>query len=58
MHFFNPVPVMALVELVAGLQTSDETRRIVAAPWPNRSARLRSMCATVRASWSIECCAR
>jgi len=31
MHFFNPVPVMALVELVAGLQTSDETRRIVAA---------------------------
>ena len=31
MHFFNPVPVMALVELVAGLQTSDETRQIVAA---------------------------
>jgi len=25
MHFFNPVPVMALVELIRGLQTSDGT---------------------------------
>jgi 3-hydroxybutyryl-CoA dehydrogenase len=25
MHFFNPVPVMALVELIRGLQTSDDT---------------------------------
>ena len=25
MHFFNPVPVMKLVEIVRGLQTSDET---------------------------------
>ncbi len=25
MHFFNPVPVMTLVEVVRGLQTSDET---------------------------------
>jgi 3-hydroxybutyryl-CoA dehydrogenase len=25
MHFFNPVPIMALVELIRGLQTSDET---------------------------------
>lgn len=25
MHFFNPVPVMALIELIRGLQTSDET---------------------------------
>jgi 3-hydroxybutyryl-CoA dehydrogenase len=24
MHFFNPVPLMALVELIRGLQTSDE----------------------------------
>jgi 3-hydroxybutyryl-CoA dehydrogenase len=27
MHFMNPVPVMALVEIVRGLQTSDETAR-------------------------------
>lgn len=25
MHFFNPVPVMSLVEVIRGLQTSDET---------------------------------
>ena len=29
MHFFNPVPMMALVELIRGLQTSDETVAIV-----------------------------
>lgn len=29
MHFFNPVPVMKLVEVVRGLQTSDETYRAV-----------------------------
>ena len=30
MHFMNPVPVMALVEVVRGLRTSDETiRRVV-----------------------------
>jgi 3-hydroxybutyryl-CoA dehydrogenase len=31
MHFFNPVPVMALVEVVRGLETSDETADIVTA---------------------------
>jgi 3-hydroxybutyryl-CoA dehydrogenase len=29
MHFFNPVPLMKLVEIVRGLQTSDETLREV-----------------------------
>ncbi len=28
MHFMNPVPVMALVEIVRGLATSDETYRV------------------------------
>jgi 3-hydroxybutyryl-CoA dehydrogenase len=31
MHFFNPVPVMGLVELVRGLETSDETFEAVRA---------------------------
>jgi 3-hydroxybutyryl-CoA dehydrogenase len=30
MHFMNPVPVMKLVEIVRGLQTSDETYAVVA----------------------------
>jgi 3-hydroxybutyryl-CoA dehydrogenase len=29
MHFFNPVPVMKLVEIVRGLQTDDETYEVV-----------------------------
>jgi 3-hydroxybutyryl-CoA dehydrogenase len=31
MHFFNPVPLMALVELIRGLQTSDATHDAVKA---------------------------
>ncbi|HKI65329.1 MAG TPA: 3-hydroxybutyryl-CoA dehydrogenase [Burkholderiales bacterium] len=31
MHFFNPVPVMALVELIRGLQTSEQTYAAVEA---------------------------
>jgi 3-hydroxybutyryl-CoA dehydrogenase len=29
MHFFNPVPVLGLVEVIRGLQTSDETARAI-----------------------------
>jgi 3-hydroxybutyryl-CoA dehydrogenase len=29
MHFFNPVPVLQLVEVIRGLQTSDETARAI-----------------------------
>ncbi|MCW9706612.1 3-hydroxyacyl-CoA dehydrogenase family protein [Fodinibius salsisoli] len=29
MHFFNPVPVMKLVEVVKGLETSDEAIRVI-----------------------------
>src|SRR5919106_3733987 len=31
MHFFNPVPVLKLVEVVRGLQTSDETAAAIVA---------------------------
>jgi 3-hydroxybutyryl-CoA dehydrogenase len=31
MHFFNPVPVLALVEVIRGLQTSDETAAAIVA---------------------------
>jgi 3-hydroxybutyryl-CoA dehydrogenase len=31
MHFFNPVPMMALLELIRGLQTSDDTHAKAAA---------------------------
>jgi 3-hydroxybutyryl-CoA dehydrogenase len=30
MHFFNPVPVLKLVEVIRGLETSDETARAIA----------------------------
>jgi 3-hydroxybutyryl-CoA dehydrogenase len=31
MHFFNPVPVLKLVEVIRGLETSDETARAIIA---------------------------
>jgi 3-hydroxybutyryl-CoA dehydrogenase len=31
MHFFNPVPLMKLLEVIRGLQTSDETHELTAA---------------------------
>jgi 3-hydroxybutyryl-CoA dehydrogenase len=30
MHFFNPVPVLALVEVIRGLETSDDTAQAIA----------------------------
>jgi 3-hydroxybutyryl-CoA dehydrogenase len=50
-HFFNPVPMMALVEIIRGLQTSDSTYA-QALVVTESSARPRSPPATARASWS------
>jgi len=50
MHFFNPVPMMALVELIRGLQTSDGTTRR-RKRFPSVSARRRSRSGIRRASW-------
>ena len=44
MHFFNPVPMMALVELIRGLQTSDATVDGGARVRAGASARRRSSC--------------
>jgi len=52
MHFFNPVPVMALVKIVRGLQTSDATHDIVEA-CRRSSARPRSPSRVRRVSSSI-----
>ena len=34
MHFMNPPPLMKLVEIIRGLQTSDETWTDGASSWP------------------------
>jgi 3-hydroxybutyryl-CoA dehydrogenase len=52
LHFFNPVPLMKLVEVIRGLTTSDDTYRTVYA-FANRWARSRSRLRTTPASSSI-----
>ena len=58
MHFFNPVSMMALVELIRGLQTSDGTHAKVEALAKQLGKDSRSRCATVPASSSTASCAR
>src|SRR5256712_13779409 len=36
MHFFNPAPVMKLVEVIRGSETSDGTMRLPTGPCPQR----------------------
>ena len=57
MHFFNPVPLMALLELIRGLQTSDDTHA-TAEEFASGSARCRSRRRTAPASRSTASCAR
>ena len=44
MHFMNPVPVMELVEVIRGLQTSDETHASTLA----LAASMKKSCSTAR----------
>ncbi len=50
MHFMNPVPIMKLVEVIRGYDTSDETTATVVAlsqqlgKSPGRSQRLPGLC--------------
>ena len=55
LHFFNPVPVLPLVELVPSLLTSDETERGRASSPPSRSASTSSARRTGPGSSSTHC---
>ena len=54
-HFFNPVPVLALVELVPSLLTSDETTERSRALVEEKLGKSRSSARTAPASWSTRC---
>jgi 3-hydroxybutyryl-CoA dehydrogenase len=53
MHFFNPVPMMALVEIIRGLQTSDATHDAVHAMASPHWVKPRSQSKTTRVLLSI-----
>ena len=50
-HFFNPAPVMKLVEIVRALLTSGRDHRARPSSFPSASARRRSPSRTRPASW-------
>ncbi len=52
LHFFNPVQMMKLVEVVRTIAASDEAVQPPASPTASGSARSPSRPVTVRASWS------
>ena len=55
-HFFNPVPVLSLVELVPSLLTADEvTSRSRALVETRNWVNTRSWPRTARVSWSMHC---
>ena len=56
LHFFNPVPVLPLVELISTLVTSDEAAAITVAPSTRRSSRARSRTSPAGRATSTACC--
>ncbi len=58
MHFMNPVPVMALVEVIRGIATSDETTARPSSRSRRRWGRRRSPAGTSRASSRTVCSCR
>ena len=57
MHFFNPVPLMALLELIRGLQTSDDTHA-KATEFAKRIGKVAVTARTARVLRSTASCAR
>ena len=54
-HFFNPVPVLSLVELVPSLLTADEVTSRPGLWWRRNWVNTRSWPRTARVSWSMHC---
>ncbi len=51
MHFFSPVPVMKLVEIIRGLKTADATVQVIRGSHRPRSERSACSSRTDRGSW-------
>src|SRR5881397_1204850 len=56
MHFFNPVPVLKLVEIVRGRDTSDETAAVIAAAVSSEVSRPRTISTSFSTGTGLKKC--
>src|SRR5881397_73990 len=56
MHFFNPVPVLKLVEIVRGRDTSDETAAVIAAAVSSEVSRPRTISTSFKTGTGLKKC--